>query len=66
MTLNEWIEKYNIKVSDRLSSRDPVKISEDACPTDQSVFDLWHLDDFLVSSVLSGPSILLVPKVHTR
>ena len=58
MTFAEWQAAHDVSCLRINTEGGPINVYQ-VFSRDPS---LWHLDDYLVSSCLSGPSVLLVPR----
>lgn len=64
MTLSNWIKANpQAEVAKYGQSKCPLILSYKV--TDSEYRKLWHLSDYVVSSVVSGPAVVLVPRNHT-
>mgnify|MGYP001609444801 CR=1 FL=1 len=57
MTLKKWIEKNPKAYIETTQLGAKIVYAQG-----NKTVDLWHLNDFSVSSVVSGPAIILCPK----
>jgi len=61
MTLQEWSTKFNVVVNQHPNGASYVPITIN----NSSYMELWHLSDYLVSSIQAG-TIWLVPRFHSH